>query len=97
MMIVFKNSLYKLLLLSPKKMSLKIFGFSIFNIKNGCISTLVSSYRVAASFITSKFLEHNTENEEFGKIRVLEKCPLTHITLMITIIITITLARIYQN
>ena len=97
MIIVFKNSLYKLLLLSPKKMSLKIFGFSIFNIKNGCISTLVSPYRVAASFTTSKFLEYNTENEEFGKIRVLQKCLLMRITLIITVIITIRLARIYQN
>ena len=46
------------------------FGFSIFNIKNGCISTLVLPYRVPASFITSKFLEHNTENREFEKSRV---------------------------
>ena len=60
-------------------MSFKIFGFSIFNIKNGCILTLISSYRVAASFITSKFLEHDTENEEFEKSRVLQKCPFTHI------------------
>ena len=66
-------------------MLLKIFGFSIFNIKNGCISTLVSSYRVAASFITSKFLEHDTENEKFEKSRVLQKCPLMHITLIIII------------
>ena len=44
------------------------------------------SYREAASFITSKFLEHNTENEEFEKSRVLQKCPLTHITLIIIII-----------
>ena len=72
MIIVCKNSLYKLFLLSPKKMPLKIFGFSIFNIKNGCISTLVSSYRVAASLITSKFLEffkmpahaHNSNNND---------------------------------
>ena len=56
--IVCKNSLYKLFLSSPKKMPFKIFGFSIFNIKKGCILTLVSSYRVAASFITSKFSEH---------------------------------------
>ena len=84
--IVCKNSLYKLFLLSPKKMPLKIFGFSIFNIKNGCMSTLVSSYRVAASLITSKFLEHNTENEKFEKSRVLQKCPLMHITLIIVII-----------
>ena len=83
--IVCKNSLYKLFLLSPKKMQFKIFGFSIFNIKNGCISTLVSSRRVEASFITSKFSEHNTENEEFEKSRVLQKCPLMHITLIIII------------
>ena len=70
-------------------MPLKIFGFSIFNIKNGCISTLVSSYRVAASFITSKFLEHNTENEKFEKSRVLQKYPLMHITLIIMIIIIV--------
>ena len=51
---------------------------------------LVSSYHVAVSFITSKFSEHNTENEEFEKSRVLQKCPLTHITLiMITMIIMI--------
>ena len=67
-------------------MPFKILGFSIFNIKNGCISTSVSSYRVAASFITSKFSEHNTENEEFEKSRVLQKCPLMHITLIIIII-----------
>ena len=65
-------------------MLFKIFVFSIFTIKNRCISTLASLYRVAASFITSKFLEHNTENEEFEKSRVLLKCPLTHITLIIT-------------
>ena len=68
-----------------QKMSLKNFG--LFNIKNECISTLVSSYRVAASFITSKFLEHNTENEKFEKSRVLQKCPLMHITLIIIKII----------
>ena len=50
---------------------------------------MVSSYRVAASFITSKFPEHNTENEEFEKSRVLHKCPLTHITLIIIIVIII--------
>ena len=70
-------------------MPFKIFGFSMFNIKNGCIPTLVSSYRVAASFITSKFPEHNTENEEFEKSRVLQKCPLTQITLIIITIIII--------
>ena len=89
MIIVCKNSLYKLFLLSPKKIPLKIFGFSIFNIKNGCISTLVSSYRVAASFMTSKFLEHNAENEKFEKSRVLQKCPLMHITLIIIIVIIV--------
>ena len=87
--IVCKNSLYKLFLLSPKKMPLKIFGFSIFNMKNGYISTLVSSYGVAASFITSKLPEHNTENKEFAKSLVLQKCPLTHITLIIIIIMII--------
>ena len=56
-------------------MLFKNVGFSIFNIENGCISTLVWSYRVAASFITSKFLEHNTENEKFEKSRVLSKMP----------------------
>ena len=54
-------------------MPLKIFGFSIFNFENGCTLTLVSSYRVAASFITSKCLEYNTENEKFEKSRVLQK------------------------
>ena len=44
---------------------------------------MVSSYRVAASLITSKFLEHNTENEKFEKSRVLQKCLLMHITLII--------------
>ena len=83
-------------------MPFKIFGFSIFNSKNGCISTLVSSYRVAAGFITSKFPEHNTENEEFEKSCVLQKCPLTHITLIIAIIIIliiiiITIILLYKN
>ena len=68
-------------------MPFKSFGFSIFNIKNRCLSTLVSSYRVVASLINSKHLEHNTENEEFEKSRVLQKCPLTHITIIIVIII----------
>ena len=89
MIIVCKNSLDKLFLLSPKKMLFKIFGFSIFNIKNRCILMFVSSYRVAASLITSKFLEYNTENEEFEKSRVLLKCLLTHITLIITTTIII--------
>ena len=51
---------------------------------------LVSSYRVAASFINSKLSEHNTENEEFEKSRVLQKRPLTLITLIIIIIIITT-------
>ena len=50
-----------------QKLAFKNFYLSIFNIKNGCISTLVSPYRVPASFITSKFLEHDTENGEFEK------------------------------
>ena len=75
-------------------MPFKIFGFSIFNIKNGCIPTLVSSYRVAASFITSKFPEHNTEKEEFEKSRVLQKRPLTQITLIIITIIIIVIMKI---
>ena len=66
-------------------MPVKIFSFSIFNIKNGCILTLVSLYSVAASLITSKFLEHNTENEEFEKSHVLQKWTLMHITLTIII------------
>ena len=66
-------------------MPFKNFGFSISNIKNECISTFVSSCRVAESFITSKLLEHMTENEEFKKSHVLQKCPLLHITLLITI------------
>ena len=45
---------------------------------------------MAESFITSKCLEHNTGNEEFKKTRVLQKRPLTHITLIIIIIIIIT-------
>ena len=65
-------------------MPFKNFGFSIFNVKNGCILTLVSSYRVAVSFITSKCLEDNTENEELEKGRVLQKCSLTHIMIIIT-------------
>ena len=52
---------------------------------------LVSSYRVAANFITLKLPEHNTENEEFEKSRVLQKCPLTHITLIIIIILLLLL------
>ena len=67
-------------------MLFKNFGFSMFNIENEFISTLFSSYRIAASFITSKFLEHNTENEEFEKSRLLQKCPLTHITLIMIMI-----------
>ena len=41
---------------------------------------------MTVSFITSKFSEHNTENEGFEKSLVLQKCPLTHITLIIIII-----------
>ena len=37
-------------------------------------------------FITSKFLEHNTENEKFEKSRVSQKCPLMHITLIIIVL-----------
>ena len=37
-----------------KKCHLETF-FSIFKIINGCISTLVSLYRVVASFVTSDF------------------------------------------
>ena len=59
----------------------------MFNIKNECISTLVSSYREAASFTTSKFLEYNTENEEFEKSKVMQKCPLTHIIMILIMII----------
>ena len=55
---------------------------------------LVSSYSVPASFITSKFSEHNTENEEFEKSRVLQKCLLSHITLTIAIMIVITIIMI---
>ena len=69
----------------------------IFNIKNGCVSTMASSYHVAASFIASKFLEHNTENEKLEKSCVLQKCPLTYIIIMkiiiIVIIIKITINR----
>ena len=49
------------------------------------IWTLVSSYREAASFITSKILEHKTENEEFEKSKVMQKCPLTHVIVIIII------------
>ena len=59
----------------------------MFNIKNECISTLVSSYREAASFTTSKFSEYNTENEEFEKSKVMQKCPLTHIIMILIMII----------
>ena len=59
------------------------------NTKNEYISTLFSSYRVAASFITLKFLGQNTETEKFGKSRVLQKCLLMHLTLIITIIMII--------
>ena len=59
----------------------------MFNIKNECISTLVSSYREAASFTTSKFLEYNTENEEFEKSKVMQKCPLKHIIMILIMII----------
>ena len=77
-------------------MVFKNFGFAMFNIKNECISTLVSSYSVAASFITSSFFEDNTENEEFEKRRVLQKCPLMHIILII-IIITIIIIVFYKK
>ena len=56
-------------------MPLKIFGFSIFNFKNGFILSVVSSYCVAASFITSKFLEYNTENEKLEKKPCVAKMP----------------------
>ena len=49
------------------------------------IWTLVSLYREAASFITSKILEHNTENEEFEKSKVMQKCLLTHVIVIIII------------
>ena len=41
---------------------------------------------MTVSFITSKFSEHNTENEGFEKSIVLQKCPLTYIALIIIII-----------
>ena len=49
---------------------------------------------MAASFITFKLLEHNTENEEFEKSRALQKRPITHITLIIIIIIVIIIIMI---
>ena len=49
---------------------------------------------MAASFITSKFLEHNTQNEEFEKSRVLQNCRLTNITLIIIIIIIVIISVI---
>ena len=49
---------------------------------------------IVPCFKTSKFFEHNTENEEFEKSRVLQKCPLTHITLIIIIIASICLVFI---
>ena len=52
-----------IMVLEPKN-AIQNFGFSIFNIKNKYISTL------AASFITSKFFEHNTEHEVSEKSRV---------------------------
>ena len=72
----------------------------IFNIKNGCVSTMASSYHVAASFITSKFLKHNTENEELEKSCVLQKSPLTYIIIImkiITIIVIIIKITINRN
>ena len=72
-----------------KKNEIEKLSFFYIKIKNGCISTLVSSYHVAASFITSKFLGHNIQNEEVEKSRVLQNCRLTHITLIIITIITV--------
>ena len=66
----------------------------MFNIKNECISTLVSSYREAASFTTSKFSEYNTENEEFEKSKVMQKCPLTHIIMILIMIIILIIITI---
>ena len=56
-------------------MPFKNFGFSIFNIKNVCISTLVPPYHVPASFKTLKFLEHNRENGEFEKKPCVARMP----------------------
>ena len=70
------------------------FDFSIFITKNGYISRLVSSYRVSASFKTSTFSEYNTEYEQLEKSRVLQKCPLTHITLTIIILTTFIMIKI---
>ena len=53
-------------------MPFKNFGFLIFYIKNKCISTLASLYCVTASYITSKFLEHNTK---IGKKPCVVKIP----------------------
>ena len=76
--------------MTKKRNAIEKLSFFYIKIKNGCISTLVSSYHVAASFITSKFLGHNIQNEEVEKSRVLQNCRLTHITLIIiTIIIVI--------
>ena len=58
------------------------------------MSRLVSSYRASASFITSTFLEHNTEYEQLEKSRVLQKYPLTHITLTIIILTTFIMIKI---
>ena len=80
-----------------KKNEIEKLSFFYIKIKNGCISTLVSSYHVAASFITSKFLGHNIQNEEVEKSRVLQNCRLTHITLIIITIIIVVIIIIIKN
>ena len=42
-----------------------------------------------SEFHNFKFFRNNTENEEFEKGCVLQKCPLTQITLIVIIIIII--------
>ena len=75
-----------------QKMLFENFDFSTFIIKKGSRSTLMSLYLVAATFLTSKSLEHTTKKLEIGKSHVLRKCALMHIILkiMITMLIIIT-------
>ena len=95
--IVLRQFVQTTVIMTKKRNAIEKLSFFYIKIKNGCISTLVSSYHVAASFITSKFLGHNIQNEEVEKSRVLQNCRLTHITLIIITIIIVVIIIIIKN
>ena len=96
--IVLRQFVQTTVIMTKKRNAIEKLSFFYIKIKNGWISTLLSSHHVAASFITSKFLGHNIQNEEVEKSRVLQNCQLTHITLIIiTIIIVIVIIIIKNN